>query len=83
MLNDDKANLVNMEEKLRSLAKTLDVHVMAFYDVCRSDKSKFPMLKTRGGETEQGETDLFGQYLPYSHICTQPLQVVNAKSKLC
>ena len=81
VLNDAEHNLVNVEEKLRSLAKGTDTSVLAFYDVCRSDKSKFPNLK-RGVEAGGASNEGFAENYQYMHICTHPLQTVDAKSKL-
>ena len=82
VLNDADHNLFNIEEKLRTLAKGTDTNVLAFYDICRSDKSKFPELK-RGLEAGQSaEGGEFAEQYQYMHICTHPLQTVDAKSKL-
>ena len=45
VLNDAVHNLINMEDKLRTLAKSTGTSVLALYDVFRSDKSKFPNIK--------------------------------------
>ena len=45
VLNDAVHNLINMEDKLRTLAKSTGTSVLALYDVYRSDQSKFPNLR--------------------------------------
>ena len=82
VLNDAEHNLVNIEEKLRTLSKGTDTSILTFYDICRSDKSKFPNLK-RGTEAGPGgDNEGFAENYQYMHICTHPLQTVDAKSKL-
>ena len=68
-----------MEEKLRFLSSHCDAHVLAFYDECRSDLKSFLNL-SRGAE--QSNASLFADNIPYMHLCTQPLKVVDAKSQL-
>jgi len=77
VINDAEHNLIPMEDKLRSLSRGADTSVLVFYDICRSDKSRFPNLK-RG--VEEGSS--FAENYEYMHICTHPLQTVDAKSKL-
>ena len=77
MVNETEHNLVPIESKLRSLSKVGEVSVLAFYDICRSNKDNFPNLK-RGSEEQ---VDFAEQY-EYMHICTHPLQTVDAKSRL-
>ena len=73
VLNDAEHNLVNIEEKLRTLSKGTDTIILAFYDICRSDKSKFPNLK-RGVEAGGGvENEGFAENYQYMHISTHPL----------
>ena len=82
VLNDAEHNLVNIEEKLRTLSKGTDTSILTFYDICRSDKSAFPNLK-RGVEAGSNDTsEGFAENYQYMHICTHPLQTVDAKSKL-
>ena len=50
VLNDATENVINIEERLRFLAKNTDTNILAFYDACKSDKSSFPNLKMRGGD---------------------------------
>jgi hypothetical protein len=57
----------------------MNVNVLAFYDVCRSDKSRFPNLKR--GEDEPIVGDFADNY-EYVDITTHPLATVDAKSKL-
>ena len=59
------------------MSRYADTSVLAFYDICRSDKSRFPNLK-RG--VEEGSS--FAENYEYMHICTHPLQTADAKSKL-
>ena len=44
VLNDATENVINIEERLRALAKNTETNVLAFYDACKSDKSAFPNL---------------------------------------
>ena len=60
VLNDAEHNLMNIEEKLRSLSKGTDTNVLAFYDICRSDRSKFPSLK-RGSNPDYDENEAFAE----------------------
>jgi hypothetical protein len=77
VVDDIDHNLVPIEDKLRSLARGANVNVLAFYDICRSDKERFPNLK-RGLD----EIPSFAENYEYMHICTHPLQTVDAKSRL-
>ena len=78
VLNDAKENVINIEERLRSLAKNTDTSILAFYDACKSEKSSFPNLKMRGGD----DLSSFGEKYEYLHIGTHPRQTVEAESKL-
>ena len=77
VLNNQDNNIIAIEDKLRSLAKASNTNILTFYDICRSDKSKFPNLK--GGLED---VQAFADNYEYMHICTLPLQTVDAKSVL-
>ena len=86
VLNELKANIVAIELKLRGLSKNTDTNILAFYDICRSDKSAFPNLKTRGGEGGEAivpESEaLFAEQYEYAHVGTNPSSTVAAESML-
>ena len=44
ILNDPQELTINIEERLRILAANSDTNVLAFYDICRSELSKFKGL---------------------------------------
>ena len=69
VLNNKENNVIAIEDKLRSLAKASNTNILTFYDICRSDKSKFPNLK---GGTE--DFSAFSDAYEYMHICVLPLQ---------
>ena len=86
VLNEVKANIVAIELKLRALSKNSNTNVLAFYDICRSDKSAFPNLKTRGGEDGDvifpESEELFAEQYEYAHVGTHPTNTVAAESML-
>ena len=78
VLNDKGSNIVPIESKLRTIAREMNTNVLAFYDVCRSDKARYPNLK-RGDDEPLGA---FADTYEYVHVSTHPLTTVDAKSKL-
>ena len=82
VLNDSTpgANVITIEEKLRAIAKTNQTSIIAFYDICRSDKATFEGLK--GGKRGIDEEMDFGDNYEYMHIGTHPTATVDAKSGL-
>ena len=62
---------------MRIIAKTTQTSVIAFYDICRSDKETFKTLK-RGTDEEKDFADNY----EYMHIGTHPTATVDAKSGL-
>ncbi len=57
----------------------LNTNVIAIYDICREDRSKYPTL-TRAGNSEL-EDDI--KFLPnYIHVGAEPRKKIDADSKL-
>ena len=86
VLNDEQELTINIEERLRILAANSDTNVLAFYDICRSELSKFKGFENKTGrgadEIEESGDGEFASKYNYVHIGTHPKHIVAAESKL-
>lgn len=82
VLNKREGNCLSIEEKLRTISKTSQTNVLAFYDCCRTPKQQIPDLSKRGEAAIADDEDAFASRYVYAHICTHPGSVVDGESKL-
>ena len=79
---DPKQSIFGIEMKLRGLANLCEgkCSVLAIYDMCRTDKTKFPQLMSRG---QEDTTPFEDAPVPYFQISgAAPCKTVKAASVL-
>ena len=81
LLNKKEKACIPIEAKLRTIAKSSETNILAFYDCCRTNRAAIPGLASRGEETKE-ENDVFAKRYVYAHICTHPNSVVDGESPL-